>query len=279
VGATTGPSPAELATRISRPPGAAAPAAFVSGDAIRAAAEEQGLRLPPGAYEAVAAALATGRHVVLVGPAGSGKTTLALAVAKAAVQAGKAQGATLVNAGHRWSARHTLGRAREEEWEPGLVTAAADRNRWLVADELDRARLDRALGDLSAFLAGVPVTLPDGERTAPEDWRIVATATAPLAGSPALVRRFAHVNVPPPTDSDLTAAIDAAAGAGAAAIRRLLPVRELGAVGAGAFLDAARYAAARGSADEATLAREALEAFIAPLLDADARERARALLA
>ena len=144
-------------------------------------------------------------------------------------------------------------------------------------DELDRARLDRALGDLSAFLAGVPVALPDGERTAPADWRIVATAVQPLEGSPALVRRFAHVHVPPPSEADLGAAIDAAAGSGAAAIRRLLPARELGPVGAGAFLDAARYAAGRPGADEVTLAREALDAFIAPLLPADARERARGL--
>ncbi len=215
---------------------------------------------------------------MLVGPAGSGKTTLALAVAKAAVQAGKAQGATLVNAGHRWSARDTAGRAREDEWEPGIVTAAANRNRWLVADELDRARLDRALGDLSSFLAGAPVTLPDGEHTAPADWRIVATAAQPLQGSPALVRRFAHVHLPAPSDVELGAAIDAAGGAGAAAVRRLLPVRELAPVGAGAFLDAARYVAARGGAGEDVLAREALEAFIAPLLPDDARARARALL-
>jgi hypothetical protein len=274
-GATTGPSAAELATRLSEPQAGVRP--FVAAAAIRAAAEEQGLRLPAAAYEAVAAALGTGRHLVLVGPAGSGKTTLALAVAKAAAQAGKAQGATLVTARHRWTAHDTVGKAGDEEWEPGIVSAAAGRNRWLVIDELDRARLDRALGDLSTFLAGVPVALPDGERTAPADWRIVATAVRPLEGSPALVRRFAHVHVPPPSESDLGAAIDAAAGTGAAAIRRLLPARELGPVGAGAFLDAARYAAARPGADEATLAREALDAFIAPLLPADARQRARGL--
>jgi hypothetical protein len=68
-----------------------------------------------------------------------------------------------------------------------------------------------------------------------------------------------------------------------AAIRRLLPARDLGPVGTGAFVDAARYAAARHAAspaDETTLAREALAAFVAPLLpglDEETRRRLHAL--
>jgi hypothetical protein len=264
-----------------------APAApFVAASAIRSAAEELGLRLPAGAYAAVAAALAGG-HVVLVGPAGSGKTTLALAIAKAAAQAGKTGGATVVTAGHRWSARDTVGRPGDEEWERGVVAEAAARARWLIVDELDRARLDRALGDLSSFLAGVPVTLPDGEAAPPDDWRVVATAgPGGLHGSAALVGRFAHIHVPAPADADLHAAIDAAAGGdpvAAAAAKRLLGARELGPVGAGAFLAAARFAAARNAAapaDEGTLAHEALAAHVTPLLsdlDDEGRRRLAAL--
>ena len=54
-------------------------------------------------------------------------------------------------------------------------------------------------------------------------------------------------------------------------------------MGTGAFVDAARYAAARHAAspaDETTLAREALAGFVAPLLpglDDDARSRLHAL--
>ncbi len=277
---------AAAATIASPAPGAppAAPA-FVSGAAIRAAAEEQGLRLPEGLYAAVAAALAGG-HVVLVGPAGSGKTRLALAVAKAAAQAGKAGGATVVTAGNGWSPADTLGRPGDEEWERGTVVEAAARGRWLIVDELDRAPLDAALGDLSSFLAGVPVTLPDGENAPPEGWRIVATAGASgLAGSPALVRRFAHVHVPPPDDAELHRAIDEAAGGDAVAadaVKRLLGARELGPVGAGAFLAAARFAAARNAevpAGERTLAREALAAHVAPLLGGLDEERRRRLAA
>jgi MoxR-like ATPase len=275
---------AAAATVESPTPGTAA--AFVSAAAIRDAAEDAGLRLPGAVYAVVAAALAEG-HVVLVGPAGCGKTTLALAIAKAAAQAGRSDGATVVTATHRWSARDTVGHPGDEEWERGAVVDAAGRNRWLVADELDRAQLDRALGALSSFLGGVPVTLPDGEATPPTTWRVVATAgPAGLEGSPALLRRFAHIRVPAPDDATLLAAIDGEAGGdavAAAAVKRLLGARELGPVGAGAFLAATRFAAARNAsaaADEATLAREALAAHIAPLLrhlDDDGRRRLAAL--
>ena len=278
------PDQLAAATVASAPP-IARPAPPVSAAAIGAAAQEAGLRLPPGVHAAVAAALARG-HVVLVGPAGCGKTTLALAIAKAAAQAGRASGATLVTAAHRWSSRDTVGRPAEEEWQRGAVLDAASRGRWLVIDELDRARLDRALGELSSYLGGAPVALPEGEVAAPDSWRIVATATARLDGSPALVRRFAHVHVPPPGEPELAAAIDAAAGGdatAAAAVKRLLGARDVGPVGTGAFLDAVRFAADRNAAapaDEATLAREALAAHVEPLLgrlDEDARARLLAL--
>jgi hypothetical protein len=283
-----GPDPmaAAAAAATSPAPRVEATAAFVPASAIRGAAEELGLRLPAGVYAAVAAALAGG-HVVLVGPAGSGKTTLALAIAKAGAQAGKTGGATVVTAAHGWSARDTVGRPGDEEWERGVVVDAAARGRWLIVDELDRARLDRAFGALSSFLAGVPVTLPDGEAAPPGGWRVVATAgAAGLRGSAPLIRRFAHVSVPAPPDADLHAAIDAAAGGdpvAAAAVKRLLGARELGPVGAGAFLAAARFAAARNAAaptDERTLAHEALAAHVAPLLgalDDDGRRRLAAL--
>jgi energy-coupling factor transporter ATP-binding protein EcfA2 len=275
---------ARAATVASPTPGTAA--AFVSAAAIRSAAEDAGLRLPGSLYAVVAAALAEG-HLVLVGPAGSGKTTLALAIAKAAAQAGRSDGASIVTATHRWSGRETVGQPGDEEWERGIVVHAAARGRWLVVDELDRARLDRALGALSSFLAGVPVTLPDGEAAPPAGWRVVATAgPAGLEGTPALLRRFAHVRVPTPDDATLHAAIDGEAGGdtvAAAAVKRLLGARELGPVGAGAFLAATRFAAARNAAaaaDETTLAREALAAHIAPLLrhlDDDGHRRLAAL--
>ena len=77
------------------------PSGFLDLAAVRTAAEESGLKLPDSVYAGLVAALATGKHLVLSGPAGSGKCTLALAIVKAAVQAGRSQGAALATASPR----------------------------------------------------------------------------------------------------------------------------------------------------------------------------------
>src|SRR5215218_3094409 len=257
------------------PPAPRQASGFLDAAAIRAAAEGQGLRLPSSAYASLAAALAAGRHVVLIGPAGSGKTALALAVARAAVTSGRAGGAVLVTPTAHWSSGEALGR-RARDGAPattGTVPDAATRGKWLVLDELDRARADKALGGLSTFLGGLPLTLPGGEEVKPpDDWRVIATAAGPLDASPALTRRFAHIEVPFPGEADVSALLEHAAGndhAAANAAERLLTLRELRALGAGVFIAAAAYAAERNAiepADEQTLAREAYSVYVEPLL-------------
>ena len=157
------------------------------------------------------------------------------------------------------------------------MLAAAGKKKWLIIDEIDRAKLDEAFGDLSSFLGGLPLSLPDGSRevAAPKDWRIVATRDsgrgAPDA-SPALLRRFAEVHLPRPGAADLERAIDEATDGdptAAAAVKRLLADATLSELGAGAFLDAARHAAERNAlvpATEEELERECREAYIAPHL-------------
>jgi hypothetical protein len=247
--AVRAPAPAD--PRSGAPTVVAKPA-FVAGSAIRAAAEARGLRLGDAVYANLAAALATGRHVVLTGPPASGKTELALAVAQAAVDGGKASGVTTLTASDYQETR-----------------AAATRGRWVVVDDI----ADQPAPP--AFLARVPITVDGNELTAPDSWRMVATAATPpkLSGFAVI-----HVTAHP----DLATAIDEAAGdaTAAAATKRLLPLSDLTALGAGTFLAAARHAAARRAehpADEATLAREIYAAYFAPHL-AGHEDRAREIV-
>ena len=215
-----------------------------AGATIRAAATERGLRLPDATYANLAAALAT-RHVLIVGPPASGKTDLALAAAP---------GAMLVAGG-----------------DEDAAVAAARAGRWLVIDDI------AAQPAPSAFLGGHTVTIGGEEVTAPKTWRIVATARQP----PEDLRGFAVIEIGDHTD--LAAAIDRTAGdaVAAAAVRRLLAVRELAPLGAGVFLAAAAHAAVRRaevSADDATLTREVFTAYVAPLLDDTTASRARELI-
>jgi MoxR-like ATPase len=257
-----------------------APSGFLDIAAVKAAAEGDGLKLPDSVYAAVVAALATGKHVVIAGPAGSGKTTLALAIAKAAVQAGRSEGAALATASPKWTASDTVGRVGEGGFSMGHVLAAAGKKKWLVIDEIERAKPDKAFGDLSSFLAGLPLSLPDGSRevAAPKDWRIVATRDSSRgsgSASAALQRRFAEIRLPRPDAPDLDAAVDAATEGdptAASVVKRLLADESLDSLGAGAFLDAARHAAERNAilpASEEELEAELRTAYLNPHLEED----------
>ena len=169
-----------------------------AGATIRAAATERGLRLPDATYANLAAALAT-RHVVIVGPPASGKTELALAAAP---------GAMLIAGG-----------------DEDAAFAAARAGRWLVIDDIAGQPAP------SAFLAGHTITVDGEEVTAPETWRIVATARTP----PDDLRGFAVIEIGDHTD--LAAAIDQTAAGDT--VRPLLAVRDLAPLGAGVFLAAA----------------------------------------
>jgi Ni2+-binding GTPase involved in maturation of urease and hydrogenase len=180
------------------------------------------------------AALRAGKHVILLGPPGTGKTELAQCLCNSLKVPYDLSTAT-----SEWTTFDTIGgyftvpgAGNNLDFVPGVVTSAIEKNRWLVVDELNRADIDKALGELFTVFAGAPVSLPfkkevagalktvaisfdDGTALEPDvfpyliqpDWRVIGTMnTFDKASlyqlSFAFMRRFAFVNVDPPGQAD-----------------------------------------------------------------------------
>lgn len=198
----------------------------------------EGLLIAPETLRAAAAALRVG-HVVLQGPPGTGKSSLARALCDAF------QVSTFpVTAHDDWTVFDVIGRLelrlhadRKEEIVPvnGYFTESVVRcanaivrhfddpaepqAEWLLIDELNRAHMDRAFGELFTVLgtdAALPITLPhqrEGNRNLviPRRFRIVATLNSFDRQfvnnlSQAIRRRFTFITVNiPEKRPDITA--------------------------------------------------------------------------
>jgi len=191
---------------------------------------------------AAAAAIRVG-HVVLQGPPGTGKSSLIRSLAKAFNVSTFA-----VTAHEDWTIYDVIGRLelrltedRKEEITPvnGALTEAVircgnnvvqhfddpnhPRAEWLLIDELNRAHLDKAFGELFSVLGTddlVPINLPhqkDGNRelVIPKRFRIIATLNSydkqfVQSLSQAIRRRFTFISldIPPRKPANVSWAFD-----------------------------------------------------------------------
>ena len=191
------------------------------------------LILPDSAFNQITSALNAGNHIILIGPPGTGKTTVAQDISRLAHDTNCNRGFISVTATADWTTFDTIGgymptADNRLAFSEGIVLRAIREQKWLIIDEINRAEIDKAFGEMFTVLSGQPVTLPyrDGHHpirilpsgypaqsekdyVIPQTWRVIGTMNvydkaSLFEMSYAFMRRFAFVDVGIPDQGTFT---------------------------------------------------------------------------
>lgn len=208
-------------------------AAALQGLSVEAVLSElpEAFSIERSVVAAAVASLRAGKHLLLGGPPGSGKTTLAEALCRAVVSTNY----DMTTATADWTTFDTIGGYLPDKvglkFVPGVVLRALRTNGWLIIDEVNRADIDKAFGPLFTVLSGgegtvgrtsvlpyetsegKPITLEwsssagnkEGVYAITPSWRLIGTLNVSDKASLfrlsfAFLRRFAMIDVPLPGD-------------------------------------------------------------------------------
>lgn len=184
------------------------------------------INLPRDVINKIASALNMGKHIILTGPHGSGKTSIAVVLAKIAHNKGLNNGYNLASANEYWTAADTIGSLIEIEethkkiFKEGIILKSIRENKWLIVDEISKCDTYRCFNDFINALHNYNTILSymhenyksieilsesaDGnldinQYLKSNDWRIIATMDTSekhhMSFSSALIRRFAFIDI------------------------------------------------------------------------------------